>query len=100
MSILVPKVEQAQFANATIFRELDAFEEFFWLIEQSAPVFHAVVAEVNGATTMEQWKDALDAIQIRYPFLSASIQKIPSKRPFFEKERGPSMPFRFEHLTT
>ena len=99
MSILVPNVEQAQFVNATIFRELDAFEEFFWLIEQSAPVFHAVVAEVNGATTMEQWKDALDAIQIRYPFLSASIRKSPGKRPFFEKERGASMPLRIEPLT-
>ena len=92
MSILVPNVEQAQFVNATIFRELDAFEEFFWLIEQSAPVFHAVVAEVNGATTMERWKDALDAIQIRYPFLSASIRKRPGKRPFFEKERGARCP--------
>jgi hypothetical protein len=75
MSFLVPNVEQAQFVNATIFRELDAFEEFFWLLEQSVPVFHAVVAEVNGATTLEQWKDALDAIQIRYPLLSASIRK-------------------------
>jgi hypothetical protein len=98
-SILVPKIEQAQFVNATIFRELDAFEEFFWLIEQSAPVFHAVVAEVNGATTMEQWKDALDAIQIRYPLLSASIRKSPGKRPFFAKGRGASMPLRIEPLT-
>ena len=99
ISILVPKAEQAQFVNATIFRELDAFEEFFWLIEQSAPVFHAVVAEVNGATTMEQWKGALDAIQIRYPLVSASIRKNPGKRPFFEKERGASMLLRIEPLT-
>lgn len=62
-------------------------------------MFHAVVAEVNGATTMEQWKDALDAIQIRYPFLSASIRKEPGKRPFFEKERGASMPLWIEPLT-
>ena len=99
MSFLVSNVEQAQFVNATIFRELDAFEEFFWLIEQSAPVFHAVIAEVNGATTLEQWEDALDAIQIRYPLLSASIRKSPGKRPFFEKERGASMPLRIEPLT-
>jgi len=62
-------------------------------------VFHAVVAEVNGATTLEQWKDALDAIQIRYPLLSASIRKTPGKRPFFEKVRGASMPLRIEPLT-
>jgi hypothetical protein len=47
----------------------------------------------------QQWKDALDAIQIRYPFLSASIRKSPGKRPFFEKERGASMPLRIEPLT-
>jgi hypothetical protein len=98
-TIFPPKVEHAQPVNAIKLRDLDAFEEFFWLVEQSAPMFHAVVVEVNGATTIEQWKDALDAIQIRYPLLSASIRKVPGKRPFFEKVSGVLMPLRTAHLT-
>src|SRR6202161_4421428 len=88
----------AQFVNATKLRDLDAFEEFFWLLEQSANVSHAVVVEVNGATTIGQWKDAMDAIQVRYPLLSASILKVPGKRPLFAKRRGVSMPLRIAPL--
>jgi len=84
--------------NASKLRDLDAFEEFFWLVEQSVTVFHAVVVEVNGATTIEQWMGALNAIQIRYPLLSASIRKVPGKRPFFEKMQGVSMPLRIAPL--
>ena len=97
-AIVSPGVERTQAVNATKLRDLDAFEEFFWLIEQSVTVFHAVVVEVKGATTIEQWKDALDAMQIRYPLLSASIRKVPGKRPFFEKVRGVSMPLRIAPL--
>jgi hypothetical protein len=97
-AIFSPEVEHAQSVNAAKLRDLDTFEEFFWLMEQSAPLFHAVVAEVKGATTIEQWKDALNAIQIRYPLLSASIRKVPGKRPFFEKARGVSMPLRIAPL--
>jgi hypothetical protein len=97
-AIFPPEVEHAQSVNATRLRDLDTFEEFFWLVEQSAPVFHAVVVEVNGATTIEQWKGALDAMQVRYPLLSASIRKVPGKRPFFEKVRGACMPLRIAPL--
>jgi hypothetical protein len=98
-TVFAPDVEHdAQSMNATKLRDLDAFEEFFWLLEQSANVAHAVVVEVKGATTMGQWKDAMDAIQIRYPLLSASILKVPGKRPLFEKRQGVSMPLRIAPL--
>ena len=97
-AIFPPEVAPAQSVNATKLRDLDTFEEFFWLLEQSAPLLHAVVAKVNGPTTIEQWKDALDAIRIRYPLLSASIRKIPGRRPFFEKKHGTSMPLRMAPL--
>jgi hypothetical protein len=84
--------------NKTKLRDLDAFEEFFWLIEQSVPVFHVVVAEVKGTTTIEQWERALDAVEVRYPLLSASIRKLPGERPFFEKIPGVSMPLRIAPL--
>jgi hypothetical protein len=83
MSTIFPReVAPAQSANATTLRNLDTFEEFFWLLEQSAPLFHTVVAKVNGTITIEQWKEALDAMQIRYPLLSASIRKVPRQTPF------------------
>jgi hypothetical protein len=98
-AIFSPEIKPAQSVNATKLRDLDTFEEFFWLLEQSAPLFHAVVAEVRGATTIQQWKNALDAIQIHYPLLSASIRKVPGKRPFFQKVQGVSMPLRIAPLT-
>jgi hypothetical protein len=97
-AIFVPSLEHARNMNETKLRDLDAFEEFFWLIEQSVPVFHAIVAEVKGATTIEQWERALDAVEVRYPLLSASIRKLPGERPFFEKIPGVSMPLRIAPL--
>lgn len=96
---LVPSLEPAQYVNGRKLRDLDAFEEFFWLIEQSVPVFHTIIAEVKGATTIEQWVSALDAVDARYSLLSASIGKRRGKRPFFEKIPGISMPLRIAPLT-
>jgi len=96
---LVPSLEHAQYVKSRKLRDLDAFEEFFWLIEQSVPVFHAIIAEVKGATTIEQWESALDAVEARYPLVSASIGKLHGKRPFFEKLPGVSMPLRIAPLT-
>jgi hypothetical protein len=97
-TIIASDIKHAESVKATKLRDLDALEEFFWLIEQSAPLFHVVIAEVSGPTTVEQWRDALDAMQIRYPLLSASIRKVPGKRPFFEKTPGVSMPVRIVPL--
>jgi hypothetical protein len=90
---------QVQSANTPKLRDLDALEEFLWLVEQSVNVSHAVIVEVKGSTTIGRWKSALDAIQLRYPLLSASISKIPGKRPFFEKTRRVAMPLRIAPLT-
>jgi hypothetical protein len=98
-AVLSSSLEHAHNVNLTKLRDLDAFEEFFWLIEQSVPVFHTIIAEVKGATTIEQWERALDAVEVRYPLLSASIRKLPGERPFFEKLPGVSMPLRIAPLT-
>lgn len=95
----VSALEYAQEFNTTKLRDLDALEEFFWLLEQSVPVFHTVVAEIRGETTIEQWKKAMNAVQKRYPLLSASIRKVPGERPFFEKTPGVSIPVRIDPLT-
>jgi len=97
--VIAAELEEAGFGNATRLRELDAFEEFLWLLEQSVNVSHAVVVEVKGRTTIPQWLDALDAVQIRYPLLTASIRKIPGQRPFFERKHGSSLRLRMAPLT-
>jgi hypothetical protein len=71
--IFASDIKRAKSANSTKLRDLDAFAEFFWLVEQSVNTSHAVIVEVRGSTTIDQWKDALNAIQIRYPLLSTSI---------------------------
>jgi hypothetical protein len=98
-AIYASDVEQDQSVSATKLRDLDGFEEFFWLMEHNTNVSHAVVVEVKGVTTTKQWKDALSAVQTRHPLLSASIRKFPGQRPFFEKVRGPSIPLRIAPLT-
>jgi hypothetical protein len=97
-AIIASDLEEAQFRNATRLRDLDAFEEFFWLVEQRVNVSHAVVVEVKGTTTIGQWQEALEAVEIRHPLLSASIRKIPGSRPFFEKRHGTSVPLRMAPL--
>lgn len=91
-------IERDESANAAKLRDLDAFEEFCWRLEQSVRVFHVVIAELNGRTVIEQWQKALDVVQSRYPLLSASIRRFPGKRPFFEKVPGVSMPVRIAPL--
>src|SRR5260370_2349822 len=98
-TVIASDLEHAQSGNATRLRDLDAFEEFFWLVEQNVNVSHAVVVEVKGTTTIGQWQDALEAVQIRYPLLSASIRKVHGRRRFFEKKRGTAMPLRMAPLT-
>ena len=98
-TVIASDIEHAQLMNAIRLRDLDAFEELLWLLEQCASVFHAAIVEVSGRTTIHQWKDALDAMQIRYPLLSASIRKVPGERPYFERVRGTTMALRVAPLT-
>jgi hypothetical protein len=97
-TVIASDIEHAQLMNAVRLRDLDTFEEFLWLMEQSVSVSHAVIAEVSGRTAIHQWRHALDAMQIRYPLLSASIGKVPGERPYFERVRGTSMALRVAPL--
>src|SRR5258708_8793606 len=50
-----------------------AFEELFCLFDQRFPTNGALAAQIAGHTTVQQWRDALDAVQQRHPLLSAAI---------------------------
>ncbi|MBV9264570.1 MAG: hypothetical protein JO061_00230 [Acidobacteriaceae bacterium] len=75
-------------------RTLDGLEEYFWLSENTFPRTTIVLAEVEGATTMETWRSALSRVQPRYPLLSARIRKNPGERPYFETLPGRSLTLR------
>src|SRR5271170_4669434 len=75
-------------------RVLDGLEEYFWLSENTFPRTTMILAEVEGATTVESWRDALDKVQQRYPLLSARVRKNPGERPYFETLPETQIPLR------
>jgi hypothetical protein len=82
-----------------VLRQLDSFEEHFWLMEQVARRGHVLAAEINGQTRIESWHEALQELQKAYPLLQASIGKISGQRPFFYSVPERPMPLRAEPLT-
>ena len=79
-------------------RILDGLEEYFWLSENTLPRTTMILAEVEGATTVEAWRDALAKVQKRYPLLTARICKNPGERPYFESLPGAPLPLRVTPL--
>ncbi|CAB3771143.1 hypothetical protein [Paraburkholderia humisilvae] len=65
-------------------RMLGVFEEYFWLLQQRLPRTIVVATEVQGRTTVEQWRAALGAVQAHHTILSARIRQKPGLRPCFE----------------
>lgn len=63
---------------------LDGVAELFWLSEPTQTRQALIGAEIEGATTIEAWQQAVTAIQQKYPLLRARIRKIPGERPYFE----------------
>jgi hypothetical protein len=94
----LPGFQQGQQQTATPgirpLRALDGNEELLWIIEGSACSSPSILAEIEGPTTLEDWKRATNAVQRRYPTLSTRIRKIPGKRPFFELAEGPTLPIK------
>jgi hypothetical protein len=66
-------------------RALSAMERLFWLMDQKHSAHLTVTAQVKGATKVESWRDALDAVQRRHPVLCTSIDR---------NEQGEPAPYR------
>jgi hypothetical protein len=77
-----------------LIRPLGALEEIMWLLDQSSPVHFALVAEIGGYTTVEEWRAALDALQRRHPLLSVCIDSSHSPIPHFRRVEGAPIPLR------
>jgi NRPS condensation-like uncharacterized protein len=75
-------------------RELGAMERLFWLMDQNHPAHLTVTAEVKGFTTVQNWRDALDAVQRRHPVLSTSIKSNEEGQPALYQVDGARIPLR------
>jgi len=80
-------------------RDLDSYEEFFWLLEQSVPMLGIIVAEVEGETTVAQWEQALTEVQRCHPLLSARIHKEAHQRPYFARMSEVRVPLQVSVLS-
>ena len=69
-------VHQTEASLGKKLRTLDGLEEYLWLTENTFPRTTMILAEVQGATTVEAWRDALRKVQQRYPLLSARKQNL------------------------
>ena len=77
-----------------LLRPLGAFEELFCLFDQYFPTNHALAAQITGHTTVEQWRNALAAVQRRHPLLSACIDTTFNRVPHFRRITGRRIPLR------
>jgi hypothetical protein len=59
-------------------RALGARERLFWLMDQKHQTHLTVTAEIKGITRVQNWRDALDAVQRRHP--SSPPQSIETRR--------------------
>jgi len=72
--------------NSPFLRPLGAFEELFWLLDQQRFVHFVMAAEVEGRTTVDDWRRALDLVQQRHPLFSVRIERNAENRPCFRKD--------------
>jgi NRPS condensation-like uncharacterized protein len=75
-------------------RSLGAMERLFWFMDQKHPAHLTVTAEVQGFTTVQSWRDALDAVQRRHPILSTSIKRNEEGQPALYQVDASPIPLR------
>jgi hypothetical protein len=78
--------------NLQPLRPLGALEKLFWLANQNRPTHFAMAAEIEGATSPEQWQQALAVIAKRLPVLAGSIVIDSQGQPGFLQRPDLSLP--------
>jgi NRPS condensation-like uncharacterized protein len=80
--------------SKTEVRALGAKELLFWFMGQKHPVHITVTAEVKGFTEVQNWRDALDAVQRRHPILSTAINRNDEGQPALYQVDAAPIPLR------
>src|SRR5215469_2329263 len=75
-------------------RPLSTLERALWLHDQVRPSHFSVSGLIEGATTVEEWRTALAALQQRHPLFRVSIKTDENGVPFFREETGGPIPLR------
>jgi len=94
MSSTSLELQPLELLPGDLLRPLGAFEELFSLFDQYFPTNGALAAQIAGHTTIQQWRDALDAVQQRHPLLSAYIDTTFNRVPHFRRVTGQRIPLR------
>jgi hypothetical protein len=94
MSSTYHELQPLELMPGDLLRPLGAFEELYCLFDQDFPINGALAAQITGYTTVQQWCDALDAVQQRHPLLSASIDTTFNRVPHFRRVVGQRIPLR------
>jgi|SRR5215469_1048162 len=84
----------APLQSVNVERPLGALEQFFSLIDQHRPIHFAVVAHIEGSTTIPAWRSALDAVQKRHPLFSVGIESREGGAPHFRTAANSPIPLR------
>jgi NRPS condensation-like uncharacterized protein len=80
--------------SPVILRPLGAIEQFLWLLDQNSPRHFVLAAEIEGPTTVDGWRRALDLVQQRHPFWSVCIETNENSTPYFRQVVGAPIPVR------
>jgi hypothetical protein len=89
-----PEVLMNVTSGASLIRRLSWTERLFWLLDQNSPRHFVMAAQVDGHTSVDQWRGALDAVQRRHPLLSAGIEVGDDGNPYFYRVAVAPIPLR------
>jgi hypothetical protein len=104
LSYTLTDIETANAPNMDLvegyIRPLGSFEHLFWLLDQESPMHFSLAAEIEGPTTVKDWRVALDYVQRRHPFFSVCIEKDENSIPRFRQVRDKPIPLRVVRVGT
>ena len=86
--------------EAPVLREFGLVEQFHWLMGQNHSNHFSMAAEVTGKTTPAMWRDALDEVQRRHPFLNVRIGAEKGSKPVFLRANGCRIPLAVKERTS
>ena len=81
-------------SSPSILRPLGWTERLFWLLDRNRPRHFVLAAQVEGHTTADAWRRAVDAVQRRHPLLSVRIEARDDSVPCFRRAPGAQIPLR------
>ena len=75
-------------------RPLGPFEELLFQMDKRSPLHASLVVHVDGLTTIEGWKGALERTRRRHPLWSAVVTEAKGERPCFQEMLDPRVSLR------